>query len=162
MGCITAIMRAVAFFPVHTVGQDPPIAYTRHTSVWYWGTPTNDLSPSSVPYKPPGPLFGDFNTKRARGMRFIGVALYGNISFGFKWPVHPTIIFVSVLSIVIFWPDSCWLSLIFSWAALEALDRTGLFEYQKYPDQGDIFEEHLEYFWTSYSFMEAGKFEAPQ
>ena len=39
-------------------------------------------------------LFGDFHTKRSRGVGFVRVAFYWHVPVRFEWPVHSTVVLI--------------------------------------------------------------------
>ena len=70
--------------------------------------------------KSPGSLASNFDAKCTRRMRLIWIAFHGYIPFRYEGPIHATIIFVSVLCVVIFWPNASGFSLVFCGTTLEA------------------------------------------
>lgn len=53
---VAGVLGAIAFFPVLAVLMDTPIANARDSGTGYGGASTDHLTPSTIPYKPTGPL----------------------------------------------------------------------------------------------------------
>lgn len=83
---------------------------------------SNDAFFSILTNEPSGTLSCNFDTEGSRSMRFVWVAFYRNVPVRFKGPVDPTIVLISVLRVMVLWPNACGLSLVLCWTTLEALD----------------------------------------
>ncbi len=55
-------------------------------------------------------------------MRLVGITFHRHIAVGLERPIDTTIVFISVLRVMVLRPDSCGFSLVLCRAALEALD----------------------------------------
>lgn len=76
---VTAVLRAVALLPVDAVLVDAPIANSRHACLRHGGTSPDHMSPPTVPDEASGTLLDDFHAKRPGHVRFVAVALDGDV-----------------------------------------------------------------------------------
>ena len=67
-------------------------------------------------------MASNFDAKCTRSMRLIWITFHGYITFRYEWPIHATVVFISVLCVMIFWPNASGFSLVFCGTTLEAFD----------------------------------------
>lgn len=76
---VTAIFCAVALLPVDSILVDAPVAHSGNAGLRYRGASSDHLAPSAVPDESSGALLDHLHAKRSRHVRFIAVALDGDI-----------------------------------------------------------------------------------
>merc|ERR1719458_213085 len=122
-GGVARVIAAVALLPVHPVLHHPPVTDTSDSSFGDGGTPSDDLSPTTIPDEATRPLFHNLYTESAWGVTLVTVALDRDVSLLLKRVVHPAAVFEPVLRVRIFRPDTVGSSPpILCRAALVALD----------------------------------------